>query len=500
MNRESKARLNIYISLLGQAVVLVCGLIVPRFFLGAFGSEANGAIASISQFLSYITLLEGGIGGVARASLYKPLAEKNYVTVSKVICEIKRFFKAIGTVFFVYVIILSFSFHSIANVTCFDSLTTFLLVLIISLSTFAQYFIGISYSVLIQADQKTYITQIINSTAIIANAVLTVILIKWGCGILVVKLISSIVFATRPFLTWVYVKKKYGLTDVSDNHTKYLKDKWTGLGQHLAFFVHNNTDIFVLTLLDNLKSVSIYSVYNMVIANVQNIVASFSTGMEAYFGDMIAKKEWKLFNEKFSVYETLISIISCILFGVTMIMIVPFVKLYTNNINDANYIQPAFAFLLIGALLFYCWMLPYNKTVLAAGHFRQTQWGPYGEAIINIVLSVILVWKFGLVGVAIGTLAATIYCYIYYAVYLVKNICKRSILLLEKRLIVNIINLLAIVFPCLLSLQKVSINNYFIWILCSFFVTVYAIGITFLINFMIYNKYTKMAGRLLLKK
>lgn len=95
MNRESKARLNIYISLLGQAVVLVCGLIVPRFFLEAFGSEAYGAIASISQFLSYITLLEGGIGGVARASLYKPLAEKNYVTVSKVICEIKRFFKAI---------------------------------------------------------------------------------------------------------------------------------------------------------------------------------------------------------------------------------------------------------------------------------------------------------------------------------------------------------------------------------------------------------------------
>lgn len=500
MNRESKARLNIYISLLGQVVILVCGLIVPRVFLKSFGSEAYGATASISQFLSYITLFEGGIGGVARAALYKPLAEKKYETVSKVIFEIKKFFKVIGSIFFIYVIILAFSFHSIAKVNCFDGITTFLLVVIISLSTFAQYFIGISYSVLIQADQKTYITEIISSLATITNAALIVILIKMGHGILLVKLISSIVFTVRPFLTWIYVKKKYKLVYVSESDTKYLKNKWVGLGQHLAFFVHNNTDIIVLTLLDNLKSVSVYSVYNMVIANIQNVVISFSTGMEAYFGDMIAKKEWKLFNEKFSIYETLISIISCITFGVTFILIIPFVSLYTKSVNDANYIQPVFAFLLIGAMLVYCWMLPYNKTVIAAGHFKQTQWGPYGEALINIVVSVILVWKFGLVGVVIGTLVATIYCFVYYAVYLVENICKRSILLFGKRVIINIMNLTVIVIPSLFAVQKISITNFFVWILCGIFATVYAVIVTLLINIVIYKNDTKMAAKLLLKK
>lgn len=499
MNREARARLNIYISLLGQAVTLVCGLVVPRILLKAFGSEAYGATASITQFLSYITLLEGGIGGVARAALYKPLAEKDYDTISKVILEIKKFFRTIGIVFFVYVIILAFSFHSIAKVQCFDSITTFMLVIIISLSTFAQYFIGISYSVLIQADQKSYITQVIFSIATIANTVLIVILTKIGCGLVFVKLISSIVFAGRPFLTWIYVKRKYKLLDVKECNTKYLKEKWTGLGQHLAYFVHNNTDIVVLTLFDNLKSVAIYSVYNMVIANIQNVVASFSTGMEAFFGDMIAKGEWKIFNEKFSAYETLIAIISCIAFGVTFVLILPFVSLYTKSINDANYIQPVFAFLLIGAILIYCWMLPYNKTVLAAGHFRQTQWGPYGEALINIVVSVILVWKLGLIGVAIGTFIATIYCFIFYAVYLVKNICRRSIVLFEKRVIINVINVAVIVIPSLFIMQKISITNFIMWILCGFFVTVYATVITLLINIVVYNNDTKMAGKLLKK-
>ena len=33
-------------------------------------------LSSITRFLGYIVLLEAGVGGVVRAALYKPLAEK----------------------------------------------------------------------------------------------------------------------------------------------------------------------------------------------------------------------------------------------------------------------------------------------------------------------------------------------------------------------------------------------------------------------------------------
>ena len=262
-DRETKAKLNIYISLLGQAITLVCGLIVPRLLLRRFGSEAYGATASITQFLSYITLFEGGVGGVARAALYKPLANNDKTTISKVIYEIQDFFRILGIVFFVYVVILACSFYSIAGIECLDWISTCLLVVIISISTITQYFIGISYSVLIQADQKSYITQLIFSSATILNTVFIVILIKFGFGLILVKFVSSIVLAARPILTWLYVKRNYDLPKTMRSEKKYLTQKWTGLGQHLAYFVHNNTDIVVLTIIDNLKSVAIYSVYNM---------------------------------------------------------------------------------------------------------------------------------------------------------------------------------------------------------------------------------------------
>ena len=66
----------------------------------------------------------------------------------------------------------------------------------------------------------------------------------------------------------------------------------------------------------------------------------------------------------------------------------------------------------------YCLRLPYNAMVFAAGHYKQTQLSAIIEAVINIVVSVVLVSKWGLVGVAIGTFAAMTYRTLYLVLYL----------------------------------------------------------------------------------
>ena len=78
MKRISQTKLNIACSVLLQLVTGICGLILPRFVLRNFGSEVNGLVASVTQLLSYAVLLEGGIGGVMKAALYKPLANEDF--------------------------------------------------------------------------------------------------------------------------------------------------------------------------------------------------------------------------------------------------------------------------------------------------------------------------------------------------------------------------------------------------------------------------------------
>ena len=115
-SQEKRTVLNISFSLCYQIVSVVCGVLIPNLMIKKFGSELYGASTSILQFLSYITLLEGGVGGVARAALYKPLAEKNDELVSDIIREIKGFYKVVAYIFIVYVLILACSFSKISRI------------------------------------------------------------------------------------------------------------------------------------------------------------------------------------------------------------------------------------------------------------------------------------------------------------------------------------------------------------------------------------------------
>ena len=485
--REKRAKLNIVVALIGQVFTLLCGLIVPRTLIGSFGSEAYGATASITQFLAYITLLEGGIGGVARAALYKPLAENNIHVISAIVEEIKRFFRIVGYIFIVYVLILACGFQKISGIKYFDWTSTFLLVIVISISTLAQYFIGISYAVLLQASQRTYITSSINVLTTILNAILIVILVHFGCNLIIVKLMSSCVFVMRPVLMWLFVKKSFRLEKKVIFKKVYLTQKWDGLGQHIAFFFFSNTDIAVLTIFSNLKMVAVYSVYYMVVVNLENLTSSFSTGMEAVFGDMLAKKEMDALHKTFGYYETLLSIITTILFSVAAVLIVPFVKIYTAGITDTNYIEPAFSIVLILASVVSCLRKPYHNMTIAAGHFKQTQIAAYGEAIINIVLSIILVIRFGLIGVAVGTLTAATFRMIYYVIYLSKEICQRKISLFIKRQLVNAgICLVIYSIGSIISFNW-KYTGYFTWALCGVIVTCLAVGVTLFGNYMFYR-------------
>ena len=83
-SRGRKLAYNTVTSLLLQLTSVISGFIVPRLILGAYGSNANGLVNSITQFLGVITLLDLGVGSVVQSSLYKPLANKDNTTISKI--------------------------------------------------------------------------------------------------------------------------------------------------------------------------------------------------------------------------------------------------------------------------------------------------------------------------------------------------------------------------------------------------------------------------------
>ena len=93
MTRKKKMMLNTASSLAYQLITIICGFVLPQFFLTYYGSEVNGLVSSITQFLGFISLAECGVGAVVQSTLYKPLAENDMTMVSKVVISSEHFFK-----------------------------------------------------------------------------------------------------------------------------------------------------------------------------------------------------------------------------------------------------------------------------------------------------------------------------------------------------------------------------------------------------------------------
>lgn len=486
--RLLRTRKNIIVSLGYQLVTIFCGLIVPRVMLKSFGSEIYGATTSIAQFLSYIALLEGGVGGVARSVLYKPLADKDNGTLSHIMAETKSFFRVVGFVFTGYVLVVACVFKQISGLICLDWITSFLLVFAISLSTFGQYFIGISNAILIQAAQRSYVTNFINIFATIVNAISVCILVRAECSIVTVKLVSSLIFLLRPIVFWLYVRRRFQMRSVYKSNVVYLTQKWSGLGQHIAFYLHSNTDIVILTCFTSLYNVAVYAVYNMIVSHVQNLVSSFASGMEALFGDMLAREEQETLHKSFNNYEMILSLVSVIFFATTLSMVLPFVKLYTAEITDVNYHMPLLALFLTVSSLLYCLRLPYHSLVIAAGHFRQTQLAAYAEALVNILLSIIFVFFYGVAGVAFATMFATALRFGYYVLYLSKHILFRKPTLFVRSFIVNCLAFTLSITVGLTISNTIDINNYMRWALYAGLNFLVITTITVIINIVFYHK------------
>lgn len=499
-SRKIRAKRSVITTLMLQVTLIICGLIIPRLLMSTYGSEAYGATTSITQFLSYITLLEGGIGGVARASLYKPLADNDTERISVVMCELQFFFRVLAYISIAYAIILALVFKYISHIEIYDWISTALLVLAMAVSTFGQYFIGISYSALIQADQRVYIVNGLSILTTVLNTIFVVILVQLGSGLILVKFISSCVYLIKPTIMWLYVRKHYGLQKIKKRDSNALSQKWTGLGQHIAYYIHSNTDVAILTIMENLKAVSVYSLYSMVTNNIQNVVNASCSGMGAMFGDMIARDEKDNLDTAFDFYETMTSVVCTVLFSTVYIMILSFVKLYTKGITDTNYDQPLFAILLTTAALVYCIRIPYLTIITSAGHYRQTRWGAYGEAVINILVSVCLVYKFGLIGVAIGTVAAMGFRLVYCVIYLSKNILNRSTSVFIKRSVVTGLNILLICLICNNVIRRVMITNYLIWVYYSLGTVIVAGICAFLTNIALYRKETVRVLKSVIRK
>lgn len=486
MTRTRKATLNTITAGISEVVQLICGLILPRLILASFGSAYNGITSSAKQFLSAVSILTIGVSGTTRVALYRAIADHDSAKTNGIIRATELYMRKVGIVLLFYIAVLTVVYPLVIN-TGYNWLEVAPLIIAAGISSAGRYFFGTTYYALLYADQSIYISNIFLIAANILNVVVSAIMIKCGCNIQMVKLGSSFVLVAYPIMRAIYVRKRYKIDRKCEPDKSALSLRKDVMAHSIANIVHDHTDIVVLTIFCNVKVVSVYTVYNLVMNALKKTQQVFTGGTEAVFGNMWAKGEIDKIKANLRNYEYIIAAFASIIFSTSIVMILPFISLYTKGVHDEQYILPAYAVVITAAQMFYSFRTPYLTLVQGIGHYKQTKNGAYAEAIINLVVSVILVQFFGIVGVAIGTLAANIFRTVQYAFYIDKNIIPRGKTVFLRWILWTLSNLLIICVVSFNTVEKYAYSGWSAWLITAVIVTLMSITVTLLSSLLFFR-------------
>lgn len=423
--RTKKTFYNIISELVFQIVAFVCGLVFPRLVLESYGSAYNGVIQTIIQFVGYISILTMGVAGPTRVAIYKALADKDDHKVNAVLKANDLFMRKVSLALVGYMLVLAVVYPYLVREQ-FGWWEIALLVVIIGMGELAEYLFGNTSRILLGAHQESYVYMMLLTGSKIVSTISAAILIINGFSIHAVRLAMVASFAAAPIITNIYVRRKYHIRRDVEPDFSALEQRGDAIAHSLADIVNRYTGMFLLAIMTNPITISIYSIYNLILENLIKVQQAFTNNLEAVFGDIWARGEKEKFAEKLSTLEYLMYAFLLLVYTTTGSLILPFMRIYTDEVTDANYILPVFAALFVASTAAYSLRDPYIVAVQSAGRYRDTRKLATREAFLNVTLSALGIWLWGLNGLVFAALVANLYRTIGYAIYIYRTMLGMS--------------------------------------------------------------------------
>lgn len=421
-------------SLLLQVCVAISGFILPKFFIETYGSEVNGLINSIKQFLLYFSTISLGLASATSVALYKPLYENDTKQVNRILSATRIFFNKTGLMFLGIVVVFSIVYSFLIE-SDLGAINIFFVVLVLGIGAFCEYILVSKYRILLISDQKNYIVSRITTEGVIINLVVSIVLILNNTNYIIVQIVATAIYIFRLLSTKSYVYKQYpGVDFYSAPDFTAIEGRWDAFFYEIPKLVINYSPVIIITIFMNLTWVSIYSVYNMVYSSLFMIISVFTTGINAIFGNLLVQKS-KYLREKFELFVFVFNIISLVLYCSSFILILPFIKLYISS--DVNYIYPTIAFGFTISGYFRSMRLPYNVIIEAGGKFKENKIPNILEAIAFLLLSFISMNVLGVYGILLSSAVTGFIRNVVYVVYVSKKITKQD---LKQSLLIYFLN------------------------------------------------------------
>ena len=481
MSRTKLFATNSFVSALQQMILLLYVFIVPRILITVYGSEINGLVVSLTQFIQYFLLVEAGISGASIYALYKPLAENNIIKRNAILSAAHKFYFKSGYIFTSLVVLLALIYPFILKQSSLSFWQVTLIVLALGVNGVMDFFTLAKYRVLLTADQRAYVISSAQIVYYIISIVIVFISAKLGFNIVLLECLLIISVFVRSFILWKYTNSHYKELNYKEKpDEESLKERWNVFYLQILGSAQNAMPIILATIYVSLKEVSVFSIYNLVIAGIGGILSVFISGLSASFGDVIARGQNKTLQKANQEFEQSYYMLITIVYSVALLLILPFVKLYTKGVSDINYIWPIFAFMITLNGFLYNLKTPQGMLVISAGLYRQTRWQTTIQALIAFLGGIIGGYFWGLYGIVGGLILSNIYRDIDLYFFIPKHVTKLHHKYTLKHLLPALIIFTCAVFVFIMC--NIIINSVLSWLLWGCILTFIFITITIFLN------------------
>ncbi|MCI5734157.1 MAG: oligosaccharide flippase family protein [Tenericutes bacterium] len=489
--RTKKTFLNLVSEVIPLIVISFLGIYKLKIFIQVLGNETLGLYQLFSQIMVYVALVDGGLSSAVLYALYKPNTSNDTKKMNEILSGAFKAFNLIGAAVFFIAAIVAFIVPFLIKENSFDYSYIVLAFILFSLSNVVTYFF-VPFRVLYEVKEKKYVVSLCTQIGQIVQSILEIVLLLGGWSFISILIMHSIVKLLSNLAIYFFYKKQFPLYTVNSKKKDFEFSKQI---KHLMVHKINglisyNIDVLIISKLLGLASVAIYSVYNYIISMLRQILEKISGAMLAIIGNFLTeniKKAHEVFYE-----------LNSMMYFVAIIICVP-LTFALDSFIDIWYekeIMTSFAISFVFSMYMFVYIIkiPITTYVSAAGLFKETKFCAITDTIINLILSLVLVWKFGIPGVVMATAFS-----VFVAEYILKNVVVHKHIFKENVMSFYIKNLkffIVFILDLLLAgllFNSIKITNIFVWfgIYIVFFVVnsivVYAVFKLFKENKFIYR-------------
>ncbi len=419
-DRTRKSLLNAEVGTFFYFLSLFVVFFSRKIFLDNLGSDFIGLTGTLLSILNLLNLSELGIGLSVSYFLYKPLSENDHQKINEIISLLGYLYKRIGQLILSIGIVVSLFFPLIFENSQMPLSIVYFAFFAFLGSNVIGYFINYR-QILLEADQKMYLVAIYSQSFNFLKSILQIVLALYYKNLFLwvaIELIAALIqcgvlnWKINKEYPWLKTDKTQGRLLLKDYPDIIRKTKQIVIHQLKDFLLTKSDEIMIFAFV-SLKMVAYYGNYVMIISKLSTLFLTFFSGMAAGIGNLVAEGDkkhimnifWQLSSAKYLIAGILVISLS--------FLINPFIGWW---LGTEYQLSP----LLVSLFMINLYMMQTRPIVDMFNHsygLYGDVWAAWAEGIINIVVTIAIAIKWGLIGILMGKIVSLFFIVVIWKPY-----------------------------------------------------------------------------------